>query len=88
MQGEGSIVSDVPLKFESLLLVHLAHWKSSKNKSIDKVTAPQIRGVKNWVKQTIEHYKFGSQTPKKLLVCCSVVIGVERLIVELKVALL
>jgi len=44
---------------------------------IEKLMAPQNRWVKNSKKQTTKHYKScGSQTPKKFLVYCSVVIRV------------
>jgi hypothetical protein len=37
-----------------------------------------IERVRNTKKQTTEHYKAGSQSPKKFFVCCSVTIRVQK----------
>jgi hypothetical protein len=47
IQGEGPVVFGVQTKLEPLLLAHLAHYKLSKQKRIEKVMAPQVEGVKN-----------------------------------------
>jgi hypothetical protein len=53
-----------------------------------KLWPPKLEGSRTQKKQTTKHYKFGSQTPKKLLICCSVVIRVQRWFVKLKVMFL
>jgi hypothetical protein len=58
--------------------MHLTHQKSSKWISNEKFTAPQVEGVKYSKKQTAKHYKAGSQTLKKFLSFCSVLIQVQR----------
>jgi hypothetical protein len=40
---------------------------------IEKVMPPKVKGVKNSIKQTTEHYQSRSRTPKKFLVCCSAI---------------
>jgi len=44
---------------------------------------PQVEGVENSEKQTIEHYKAGFRTSQKFFVCCSVAITAQG--VQLKV---
>jgi hypothetical protein len=40
--------------------------------------APQNRGVKNSKNKTPNTIKASSQTPKKFLICCFVVVRVQR----------
>ncbi len=57
-----------------------------------KLWPPKVKGVKNSKKQTIEHHKASSQTPKRFLalwlLCCFDAIRVQRWFVEIWVALL
>jgi hypothetical protein len=61
MQGEGSVVFGVQKKFEPLLLVYLVHSNHEKQNKIEKVSAPQSRGVKKKTKKT------NHQTLQKLI---------------------
>jgi hypothetical protein len=75
IQGQGSIVSGVPTKLEPLLLMHPVQYKSSTNElELRQLWPPKEEGVKNSEKQTVQHYKADSQTPKKspkkFVVCC------------------
>ncbi len=52
---------------ETLLLVHLVHYNNGQKQiKIEKVRAPQSRGVKNSKRQTVEYYKADSWPPKKI----------------------
>jgi len=53
-----------------------------------KLRPPKVKGVKNFKKQTTKHYKANSWTHKKFLVCCCIVIRVERWFIELEAVLL
>jgi hypothetical protein len=53
-----------------------------------KLQPLKVKGVKNSKKQITEHYKAGSQRPKKFFICCFVPIRVQRWFVKLKMALL
>jgi hypothetical protein len=59
IQGEGPVVFGVQTKLEPLLLAHLAHYKLSKQKRIEKVMAPQVEGVKNSKKKPLNAIKVG-----------------------------
>jgi len=50
--------------------------------------APQSRGGKKHKKNPLNATKAGSQTPKKILVCCSISIRVQKWFVEFQVVLL
>jgi hypothetical protein len=55
-------------------------WKRIRN---EKVIAPPSKGVKNSETETIEHYKGLFPITQNFLVCCSVAIRVQKLVVEL-----
>ncbi len=80
MQGEGSVVFGVQKKFEPLLLVYLVHSNHEKQNKIEKVSAPQSRGVKkkNKKNKPPNVTKVNSKIPKKFFICCFVVIRVQR----------
>jgi hypothetical protein len=43
-----------------------------------KLWAPKVEGVKNYKKKPLNATKTNSQTPKKIFVCCSIDIRVQR----------
>jgi hypothetical protein len=72
----GLLCFGVQTKLEPLLLVHLA-MIGLELKKLCPLPSPS-KEVKNSKKRTTEHYKADSQSPEKFLVCCSVVIRVQR----------
>ncbi len=64
IQGEGFGVFGVQTKFEPLLLVYLAHSNHEKQNKIEKVMAPQSRGVKNSKKKKTYHQTLQKLIPK------------------------
>jgi hypothetical protein len=54
-----------------------------------KLQPPKVKGVvNNLKKQTTEHYKADSWTPKSFFVCCDIAVRVLRRFVEFQVELL
>jgi len=45
---------------------------------LKKLWAPKVKGVKNSKKKPLNVTKTSSQTPKKILVCCSIDIRIQR----------
>jgi hypothetical protein len=57
-------------------------------RELTKLQPPKLEGSRTQKTKPSNTINLVPKHPKKLLVCCSVVIGVQRLIVELKVTLL
>ncbi len=60
------------------LLTYLRTKNLQKRIRNEKFMAPQSRGGENLKKNTIKHYKIGSQTPQFFFVCSYVAISVQR----------
>jgi hypothetical protein len=79
MKVEGSIVSNVPTKFEPLPNGTLDRSKIIKyGLELTKLQPPKVERVKNLKNRTTKHYKASSQTPKNFRVNSSVAIRVPR----------
>jgi hypothetical protein len=59
-----------------------------KHNKIEKKWPFKVEGINNSKKKPPNAIKIGSQTPKKLFLCCSIAIKVQRWFLELQMALL
>jgi hypothetical protein len=78
IQGEGFIVFGVQTKLEPFLSVSDALKIVKKGSRFEKVTTPQSRGSQKLKNKSLNTTMAGSQSSKKFLVYCSVVIRVQR----------
>jgi hypothetical protein len=84
IQGEGSIAFCIQKKLEPLLLAHIGALKIIKNEiKLRKLWPPKVEGVKNSKKQTTKCYKGWFLNTQKLLLCCSIIIKIQRSVVKL-----